>query len=144
MHSVVGLLYGFRDRYKIQTPSGEKEFDCNYNGAGCYTTYESLKPSESDTEIMKALEDEHCYQYEYNYTPSINCLENLAPCNHLYFNLDELGIRITGIKEFAAQYYVLYGLRTTATFATLQFYFNGKDSLPMQKRHPSSEITMYC
>ena len=114
----------FRDRYKIHTPSGEKEFDCNYNGAGCYTSYESLKPFQSDTDILKALEDEHCYQYEYNYTPSINCLEKLLFV--ATSAADELGIRITGIKEYAAQYYVLYGLRTTATFATLQFYFNGK------------------
>lgn len=114
----------YRDRYKIQGPSGQKEFDCQYNGQGVYTAYIPLQPSEDDGIILKALSDERCYEYDCDYTPSMECLRQLYCA--VISACDELGIRITGIKEFPAQYYVLYGLKTTAPFATMQFYFNSK------------------
>lgn len=39
---------------------------------------------------------------------------------------DTVGVIITGVREYRAQFYVLYGFRTTGSYATLQCYFNGK------------------
>lgn len=114
----------YRDRYTIQGPFGVKAFDCQYNGSGIYTTFSSLHPSNDDTPIMEALRDRRCYEYDSRYTPSIGCLERLR--NMVLSAADQTGVKITGIREFPAQYYVLYGLKTTAPYATLQFYFNGK------------------
>lgn len=118
------LCKQYRDRYTIEGPFGQKDFDCLYNGSGIYTEYHSLQPSEVDGMIMKALMDERCYEYDYEYTPSIDFLGKLY--NTINSVTDETDVKITGIKEFQAQYYVLYGLRTSATFATLQFYYNNK------------------
>lgn len=114
----------YRDRYTVQGPFGKKEYDCQYNGAGLYTSYSSLLPSESEVEVLERLRDERCYEYDYDYTPSQEFLERLRRV--VVSAADEMGIKVTGIKEFPAQYYVLYGLRTSAPFASLQFYFNGK------------------
>lgn len=114
----------YRDRYVIEGPSGQKEYDYQYNGCGIYTVYSSLKPSDEDAEIFEALSDESCYDYECQYIPSKAFLEELRCA--VVSAADETGVRITGIKEFPDQYYVLYGLRTSVPFSTIQFYFNGK------------------
>lgn len=122
---VLSILFKqYRDRYTIEGPFGQKDFDCLYNGSGIYTEYHSLQPSEVDGIIMKALMDERCYEYDYEYISSIDCLGKLY--NTINSVADETDVKITGVKEFQAQYYVLYGLRTSATFATLQFYYNNK------------------
>lgn len=115
----------YRDRYIIETPNGQQAFDCQFNAAGIFTKYSSLRPSPDDAAILRALHDERCYEYERDYSPSMKCLEDLR--NLVTSAADEYGITITGIKEFPERYYVLYGLHTSASFATLQFYFNGKD-----------------
>lgn len=62
--------------------------------------------------------------YDVSYAPSSDGLRDLY--NIVRSAADEIGVSITGIKEYPAQYYVLYGMKTDAPFASLQFYFNGK------------------
>lgn len=115
----------YRDRYVIKYPNGDiREFDCQYNGTGIFTSFNALLPVEGDEVILQSLRDEREYTYLVEYSPSTECLKDLY--NAMTSATDELGIRITGIKEYTAQYYVLYGLRTDASFASLQFYFNSK------------------
>lgn len=114
----------YRDRYTIQTPVSTRDFDCIYNGSGTFTSYMSVQPDEDDALILSALEDERCYEYEYDYTPSMGCLEKLQKA--VVSAADELEVKVTGIMEFPSSYSVLYGLKTSAQFAAIRFYYNGK------------------
>lgn len=115
----------YRDRYAVRLSSGDiRQYDLQYNGAGIFTTISALHPAEGDEEILRCLRDTRAHKYVIVYTPSSDWLRNLF--NIVRRATDEMGISITGIKEYPAQYYVLYGLKTDAPFASLQFYFNGK------------------
>lgn len=115
----------YRDRYAVRLSSGDiRQYDLQYNGAGIFTSTSALHPAEGDEEILSCLHDTRNQKYVIAYTPSSDCLRNLF--NIVRSIADEIGVSITGIKEYTAQYYVLYGLKTDAPFASLQFYFNGK------------------
>lgn len=115
----------YRDRYTVRLSSGDiRQYDLQYNGAGIFTSISALHPAEEDEEILSCLHDTREHKYVIEYTPSSDCLRNLF--NIVRSIADEIGVSITGIKEYPAQYYVLYGLKTDAPFASLQFYFNGK------------------
>lgn len=115
----------YRDRYTVRLSSGEiREYDLQYNGAGIFIFISALHPAEGDDVILSCLRDMRENSYDVSYAPSSDGLRDLY--NIVRSAADEIGVSITGIKEYPAQYYVLYGMKTDAPFASLQFYFNGK------------------
>ena len=132
----------YRDRYIIQTPEGQKAFDCQFNASGIFTKYTSLHPSPSDAPILKALHDERCYEYDYGYEPSMECLADLR--NLVTSAADEFGIAITGIKNMPGNimYYTAYArlphsqpCNSTST---------ARASSPAQWRHRHWAAEMSC
>ncbi len=114
----------YRDRYTVEGPSGQREYDCVYNAAGLFTKYASLQPSCDDEEVLCLLRDERCYRYDTDYSPSEACLEKLHRV--VVSAADELGIPLTGVNPFPDHFYVLYGFKTDALFAWLKFFFDAK------------------
>lgn len=110
----------YNDRYTIEGPFGQREYNCIYDGAGVYKKFTPLRPSTDDELIIAALSDERAYEYDYSYTPSSEVLGRL---HHAVVSAtDELGVQITGVKECATSYNVAYGFKTTARSAILFYY----------------------
>ena len=124
----------YRDRYTIEGPSGRLTCDCLYKGSGLYSSY-SVQPKVPDeSAIVEALRDEREYEFDVSYQPALPFLDQLY--QYMRVAASECGVTITGVCDHPDQHYVLYGLRTSASFASLQFYYLNKGFLT--KAMPSS------
>lgn len=117
----------YRDRYTIEGPSGRLTCDCLYKGSGLYSSY-SVQPKVPDeSAIVEALRDEREYEFDVSYQPALPFLDQLY--QYMRVAASECGVTITGVCDHPDQHYVLYGLRTSASFASLQFYYLNKGFL---------------
>lgn len=126
--------FPYKDRYYIATNNGIKRYDCLYNGAGIYTTYQHLDPDPNATKIIKALSSEDQYRYQIQYVPKSVVLAELDSNINSY--CDDLGITITNIVE--ENYSVVYHFRTSGRFSQIKFYYN--DNAFITSCIPSSDM----
>lgn len=139
MYSIVQIeSLQYKDRYHIATPDGIEKYDCQYNGSGLYTMYQSLSPvSRAHSEkILQALQSEEAYIYRFEYQPSTELLSRLY--SKVRSVCDELGITITNIVEDSKQFNVIYHLKTSGKFASLKIFFDKKQFLTYAQ--PSSDL----
>ena len=76
---------------------------------------------------MEALRDERKFEFEVSYQSDMPFLDQLY--QYMRVAASECGVTITGVCDHPEQRYVLYGLRTSASFAALQFYYRDKGFL---------------
>ena len=126
----------YKDRYHIRVSDVIERYDCTYNGAGYYTTYNALDASENSKAIIEALQSEECYTYQFDYSPSHKVLVDLHA--KMRSICDELGVSITNIVEDIKQYNVVYFLKTTGKYSYIKFYFD--KNMFVTYGHPYSDI----
>lgn len=126
----------YKDRYHIRVNDVVEKYDCIYNGAGYYTTYNALDASENSNTILEALQSEECYTYQFDYLPSHKVLGDLHA--KMRSICDELGVSITNIVEDIKQYNVVYFLKTTGKYSYIKFYFD--KNMFVTYGHPYSDI----
>ena len=87
-----------------------------------FTRYETKS---DDLVLLDFFKDESNMMFSINYTPSLDSLHVLY--NRVVSLCDELDIVITNVVE--GNYKVVYYLKTSANYASLNFTFNGKGAI---------------
>lgn len=115
----------YREIYTIETEEGEKmRFDGVYKGNRVFQPFKALESNVLNEKVLKLLNDESHMVYDVCYEPGSIVTEQLYVRMLAY--CDELGITITNVVEYLEQYKIIYYLKTSGTFAYIDFFMNKK------------------
>ena len=115
---------------------GHIQIQAYYDKAGLVKRLKILNDGSLNDQLCAIINDAPLPDLKIIYEPSTQILAELyqkmvAACN-------ELEIKITNVQEFIDRYYVLYCLKTDATFAYIQFYWGENKTLSTAM--PKSEL----
>ena len=112
----------WRERYEVQTPNGEHvTVDATYDGSYIFSTYKYDSASEDDAALHAIFENDGNIKYDVRYeTPKFESLRKLHA--RMVSLCDELDITITNVVEH--DWHLAYYMRTSAHYASIEFYFN--------------------
>lgn len=125
----VESLGGYQERYTISFQDNEDQFDVHHNKAGVFKKFKAVHPEHFNwnSEVEELLNKKHQLTFNVDYKPSLPVLKKLYGI--MQMAASENDVSITNIVEKANNYYVVYYLKTAASCALIQFYFNGKQQI---------------
>lgn len=123
--------FPWRERYELRTPnSGSVTIDAIYDGSYVFSSYKCDGISEDNTALLAIFENDSNIKYNISYeTPKFGSLKKLHA--RMVSLCDELDITITNVVEH--DWYLVYYMRTSAHYASMEFYFDKSGTIAYGK-----------
>lgn len=119
--------FPYRERFHFQMTDGnEVQIDASYDKNGIFKKVTETG-SDEQRALIRLFNAPYIYPVQVAYEASSDVLKNLFQL--MQAACIEVNAAIVQVKEMLSQYYVLYGLKTDATFAYIQFYITENGAL---------------